>query len=162
MATVAGVLVALSGRMIWAALSGMETIAFAALTLVALDRLLDHPLDVPASALLGLAALLRPEGYLFFLFVFLLFLLSPRSAGANALTVIWRASANMLAFAAIILPYMLFSFGVTGSVLPNTFFANARELTTVEYMFRYVRYLGDDKSVVLVMALLVVYRNPRP
>jgi hypothetical protein len=156
-AVVAGVLVALSGRMIWAALSGMETIAFAALTLVALDRLLDHPLDVPASALLGLAALLRPEGYLLFFFVFLLFLLSPRSAGANALTVIWRASANILAFAVIILPYMLFSFSITGSVLPNTFFANARELTAVEYLFRYVGYLGDDNSVVLVLALLGLF-----
>jgi hypothetical protein len=81
-------------------------------------------------------------------------LLSPRSAGANALTVIWRASANILAFAVIILPYMLFSFSITGSVLPNTFFANARELTAVEYLFRYVGYLGDDNSVVLVLALL--------
>ena len=40
-------------------------------TLLALDRLDDHPLDVATSALLGLAALLRPEGYLLFFFVVL-------------------------------------------------------------------------------------------
>ena len=144
---------ALSGRMVWAALSGMETVAFAALTLLALDRLLDHPLDVPTSALMGLAALFRPEGYLLFFFVVLLSLLAPRPSGTGLSSVL-RLSSNILVFALIISPYALFSFSATGSLLPNTFRANARELTTVEYLFRYVRYVGDDNSVVLVLALL--------
>lgn len=153
MATVAGVLVALTGRLVWAALSGMETVAFAALTLLALDRLLDHPLDVSTSALLGLAALLRPEGYLLFFFVVLLSLLSPRPSGTG-LSSILRFSSNIFVFALIISPYALFSFSATGSLLPNTFRANARELTTAEYLFSYVRYVGDDNSVILVLALL--------
>ena len=152
-AVVAGALVALSGRMGWAALSGMETVAFAALTLLALDRLLDHPLDVATSALLGLAALLRPEGYLLFFFVVLLSLLSPRPSGAGSSSVL-RLSSSLLVFALIISPYALFSFSANGSLLPNTFRANARELTTAEYLFRYVRYVGDDNSVVLVLALM--------
>ncbi len=154
LAVTAGVLVALSGRMIWAALSGMETVAFAALTLLALDRLIDRPLDVPTSALLGLAALLRPEGYLLFFFVILLSLLSPRPPEANLPFVIRRSSLNILTFAFVVSPYVVFSFAATGSLLPNTFRANARELTTVEYLFRYVRYAGDDNSIVLVLALL--------
>jgi len=163
-ATVAGALVALSGRMLWAALSGMETLAFAALTLLALDRLLDHSLDVPTSALLGLAALLRPEGYLLFLFVVLISLFSPRPSGSNSFLVLRHLSSNVFIFAIIILPYVLFSFATTGSPLPNTFRANARELTSVEYLFRYVRFVGDDNSVVLVLALLglwVANRNRR-
>jgi len=154
LAVTTGVLVALSGRMIWAALSGMETVAFAALTLLALDRLIDRPLDVPTSALLGLAALLRPEGYLLFFFVIVLSLLSPRPPEANSLFVIRRSSSSILAFAVIVSPYIVFSFATTGSLLPNTFHANARELTTVEYLLRYVRYAGDDNSIVLVLALL--------
>jgi hypothetical protein len=150
---VAGVLVALSGRMVWAALSGMETVAFAALTLLALDRWLDHSLDVPTSALLGLAALFRPEGYLLFFFVVLLSLLSPRLSGAGSPSVL-RLVSSAFVCALIISPYILFSFAATGSWLPNTFRANARELTTIEYLFLYLRYLGDDNSVVLVLALL--------
>jgi hypothetical protein len=153
LAAVAGVLVALSGRMIWAALSGMETVAFAAITLLAIDRLLDRPLDVPTSALLGLAALLRPEGYLLFFFAVLLSLLSPRRSGTSSSSVL-RFSSNAFVFVLIVSPYLVFSFVTNGSLLPNTFRANARELTTVEYLFRYVRYLGDDNSVVLVLALL--------
>jgi arabinofuranosyltransferase len=84
LAIVAGALVALSGRMAWAALSGMETLAFAALTLLAVYRLLDHPLDVRTSALLGLAALLRPEGCLLFAFLFLLSLLNMRGSPREA------------------------------------------------------------------------------
>jgi arabinofuranosyltransferase len=152
-ATASGALVALSGRMVWAALSGMETVAFAALTLLALDRLLDQPLDVPASALLGLAALLRPEGYLLFFIVVLLSLLSPRPSGTGSSSVL-RLSSNTFVFALIISPYILFSFASTGSLLPNTFRANARELTTVEYLSHYLRYVAEDNSVVLVMALL--------
>jgi arabinofuranosyltransferase len=160
-ATVAGALVALSGRMIWAALSGMETLAFAALTLAALDRLLDHPLDAPTSALLGLAALLRPEGYLLFFFVVLISLFSPRPSGYNLLLALRRLSSNVLIFAIIVLPYVLFSFAATGSPLPNTFRANARELTSVEYLFRYVRFVADDNSVVLVLALLGLWAASR-
>lgn len=137
-AGLAGVLVALSGRLAWSALSGMETAAFAALTLLAIYRLLDRPLDAPVSMLLGLAALLRPEGYLLFALLVLNDLLSvirsQPSVTRGQRSVVIRLLSGVLIFALIIAPYIVFSLATTGSPLPSTFRANARELSTLQYL----------------------------
>ena len=66
----AGAIVAVNGRMVWAGLSALETTLFAALSLLAIGA---HITDRTAgryrlgtAALFGLAALTRPEGYLLF------------------------------------------------------------------------------------------------
>ena len=157
-AVLAGVLVALTGRMAWAALSGMETLAFAALTLLAIYRLLEHPLNVATSALFGLAALLRPEGYLLFALAVVsdqLSVIRSQSATTGSLrSAAFRLLQNALAFSVIIAPYILFSLATTDSPLPNTFRANARELTSIEYAFQYIQYAVSDNPLAFVMAML--------
>jgi len=177
LATLAGVLVALSGRLAWAALSGMETAAFAALTLLAIYRLLDRPLDVITSAILGSAALLRPEGYLLFALLVISdqgSAISRRTSSGDSLQstarrpsspapvaqqrgFVLRHLSNVVVFALIIAPYILFSLATTGSPLPNTFRANARELPTLQYLFGYVvNYAAYDN----VLAILFIFGAP--
>ncbi len=167
-AIAAGVLVALSGRLAWTALSGMETAAFAAASLLALYQLADHPLDVPTSALLGLAALLRPEGYLLFALVLILslfpFLSLSKARPIHPSSIVLRPFLNLLTFAIIISPYLIFSFAVTGSPLPNTFRANARELPAAEYLVHYLRYMADDNALLLLLipfGLFAAWRDRR-
>lgn len=161
LAGLAGVLVALSGRLAWSALSGMETAAFAALTLLAVSRLLDRQLDAPVFILLGLAALLRPEGYLLFALLVLNELLSvirrqPTVTGSRRSAII-RLFSGALTFTLVIAPYIVFSFAVAGSPLPNTFRANARELPTLQYLVRYVvDYTARDN----VLASLFIFCAP--
>lgn len=160
-AGLAGVLVALSGRLAWSALSGMETAAFAALTLLVIYRLLDRPLDAPVSILLGLAALLRPEGYLLFALLVLNELVSvicgrPRMDERLRSAAI-RLVSSVFTFALVIAPYIVFSFATTGSPLPNTFRANARELPTVQYLAGYVlNYAARDN----ILAILFIFSAP--
>ena len=169
LAGLAGVLVALSGRLAWAALSGMETVAFAALTLLALHRLLDHPLDARTSALLGLAALLRPEGYLLFALLVIGDQWSATRCSSSPPPVLSQRSisrllSNLMTFAVIIAPYLLFSLAATGSPLPNTFRANARELTSVQYLFGYVvNYAVYDNplSALFIIGALMAWRDQR-
>ena len=69
-AWLAGAVVALNGRFAWAGLSGLETPLFAALSLAAIAAYLSDRAAgryrLRTSALFGLAALSRPEGYLLF------------------------------------------------------------------------------------------------
>jgi len=69
-AWLAGAVVALNGRFAWAGLSGLETPLFAALSLAGIAAYLSDRTAgryrLRTSALFGLAALSRPEGYLLF------------------------------------------------------------------------------------------------
>jgi len=126
-AWLAGVVVATNGRMVWAGLSALETVLFATLSLLAIGSHLHdratHRYRLRTAALFGLAALSRPEGYL-------LFALSL----ADFTWSIWRrperAAAGLpllpvVLFAAIVLPYLLFSLRTSGHLLPNTYHAKA-------------------------------------
>jgi hypothetical protein len=168
LAGLTGVLVALSGRLAWSALSGMETAAFAALTLLAIYRLLDRPLDAPVSVLLGLAALLRPEGYLLFALLVLNELpsaiRSKTGAAGDRRSAIIRLLSGVLTFGLVIAPYIVFSLATTGSPLPNTFRANAREMPTLQYLARYVvDYVARDNAlaVLFIFCAPIAWRDRR-
>jgi hypothetical protein len=127
-ALLAGILTAMSGRLAWAGLSGMETSLF---TLISLLSILRHDAErhdrrpaFGSAALFGLASLLRPEGYLLFAFALLdrwLGLWSQRQGVAS-----WSRQLTMEAgavglYLAFIAPYPIFSYAATGHWLPNTF-----------------------------------------
>ena len=65
-AVLAGLGVALSGRLLWAGLAGMETTAFAALSLAAIWAYSRSGLRLFPALLFGLASQLRPEGHALF------------------------------------------------------------------------------------------------
>jgi len=171
-AWLAGAVVATNGRMVWAGLSALETCLFATLSLIAIGA---HLSDRAAcryrlrtAALFGLAALARPEGYL-------LFALSladyTRSAVLRDTQHVSRftshASCILLSaatFAAIVLPYLLFSLRTSGHLLPNTYHAKASVDFSLDLDFLSVtaRYLILDNPLLLpfyVLGLGVLLRR---
>ena len=137
-ALAAGALCCVEWHLIWAALSGMETLLFCTLALPLMARAIDHP-DRPrrhlATGLLGgLLVLTRPEGALLVGLVGLdpwIRMLQRRRQVED-----WPASlkgqfARSLALSAGFLlpvaPYIVFNMVVSGSPFPNTFYAKQAE-----------------------------------
>ena len=142
LALLAGALTAMSGPLVWGALSGME-VSLAAL--LATSALLGHASghDAVAAALLALAALARPEVVLLALLVWL----------ARPLT--WRRTVLFaLAMAACLGPWVAFNVATTGAPLPATasakiegglvgFLAGAREGLLEALVARPLRFEGE-------------------
>jgi hypothetical protein len=92
--------------------SGLETLLFVALLLLALERLLVAGRPAAAGAVFALAAMTRPEGGLYWL-VTLPFSSRRRSLVAT------------LSFLVLYLPYFIWRWTYYGWLLPNTFYVKA-------------------------------------
>ena len=129
-AWLAGAVVATNGRFIWAGLSALETCLFATLSLLAIGAHLSdrtaHRYRLRTAALFGLAALVRPEGYLLFALALADFIVQIGES-ANRQISEWRRLPLLpvILFAAIVLPYLIFSLRTSGHLLPNTYHAKA-------------------------------------
>jgi hypothetical protein len=136
-AWLAGMVVALNGRTVWAGLSALEICLFAALSLVAIGMHLTdrsaHRYRLRTAALFGLAALSRPEGYLLFALSVadhvwgILHATDHKLRFPRDVLRIFRQLPLLpiLLFVAIISPYLLFSYYSSGHLLPNTYRAKA-------------------------------------
>lgn len=125
-AVLATLSVAMVGRLIWAGMAGMETTAFAALSLAAVWAYHRQGLRPLPVLLLAFGTQLRPEGHALFA------LLVADTAWKNwqnnsfNLPALWKTFALPFAlYAVVVLPYSLFSLATTGHPLPNTFYAKA-------------------------------------
>jgi len=111
-----GLVVALTPRLVWGSLSGMEVCLYAALATFGICRHLET-LDRSAcwwgTASLALAALARPE-------CLLLFPLAMADRFRFSRQVPWK---HLLLFAALLAPFVLFNLFTLGRPLPNTFYA---------------------------------------
>lgn len=123
----AGVCVILSGRLLWAGLAGMETTAFAAVSLAAVWVYHRNGLRPFAALLFGLAGQLRPEGHALFALAAADSLLPLIIPGLRkpARFDTRNFALSLLIYGVIAAPYMLFSLSATGRPLPNTFYAKA-------------------------------------
>ena len=157
-AWLSGAVVATNGRFVWAGLSALETCLFATLSLLAISAYLGsqhwperaragskispappvygsaHRYRLRTAALFGLAALVRPEGYLLFALALADFVVrvgesASRRVGESASRRMggWRRVplVPVILFAAIVLPYLVFSLHTSGHFLPNTYHAKA-------------------------------------
>jgi hypothetical protein len=127
-ALLAGLGVALTGRMLWAGLAGMETTAFAALSLAAIWAYSRWGISWFPALLFGLAGQLRPEGHALFALALAdaawMWWLANRSATDGRLRSLARHFLPaLIIYALIAAPYSLFSLATTGRPLPNTFYA---------------------------------------
>lgn len=116
---VAGVALALSWPLVWAAGSGMETLLFMALGLALLAQ---YSGSAQSGWRLGLVAglliLVRPDGLILVVLVLLALVLQAK----------WRRLGLTLAAALVLLlPYFAFNYAVSGVLWPNTFYAKQAE-----------------------------------
>ncbi|MFO7743613.1 MAG: hypothetical protein R6X31_15020 [Anaerolineae bacterium] len=164
-AWLAGAVVAVNGRMIWAGLSALETCLFAALTLVAVSS---HLRDRRAgrfrlrtAAVFGMAALVRPEGYLLFALAVadaVLAALASPSPASRLATCASRLLPGVALFGALVLPYLVFSLRSAGHLLPNTFSAKAtfNFRPSLDFLSLASRYLVLDNLLLLPFFVLGV------
>jgi hypothetical protein len=125
-----------TGWLAWSALSGMEVTLFAFLSLAGLDLAIRERRDESrppiALAVLGLAALARPEGLLLVVLAGCDRLFRFRSAGGGrplwalpTRATLGRVMLGLTAAAIVVLPVVLFNVAVGGTPLPSTFVAKA-------------------------------------
>jgi len=118
-ALAAGLFVAFEWHLVWSAASGMETLLFSALALLAF--VLDparHALRL--GLVLGTSLLVRPDGLLLLPLVLARALLHPVRPFA-------KAGRLVSGFALLCLPYLAFNHWLAGSLWPNTFYAKQAE-----------------------------------
>jgi arabinofuranosyltransferase len=129
----------------WAAFSGMETILFVFLSLLALERHLAGAKPLVVGLICGLLTLARPEGV-----ILLALLLLDTTAGrwGTIRRVGWRGLGAhvlwlMAGFVVPVAPYLVFNLSVTGNLFPNTFYAKQAEyeelLTSLPLWIRWAR-----------------------
>lgn len=124
----AGLAAALEWHLVWAAVSGMETLLFVWLALALWDRVIAGPSRRPfLTGLLGGALVLtRPEGAV------AVGLAAVGAAWAEATDGRWRqgltAAGWMAAGAGVVVaPYLALNFHLSGTLWPNTFYAKQAE-----------------------------------
>jgi len=163
-AWLAGMVVAVNGRMVWAGLSALEICLFATLSLLAVNAHLSdraaRRYRLRTAALFGLAALSRPECYLLFALSLADFVWNNWRRPEHASRIIPRRLPLLpvVLFVAIVLPYLLFSLRTGGHLLPNTYHAKAVVDFRLDRDFLSVaaRYLILDNPLLLPFYVLGV------
>lgn len=159
-AVLAGLGVAFSGRLLWAGLAGMETTAFAALSLAAIWAYSRTGLRLFPALLFGLASQLRPEGHA-------LFALAVADAAWQWIRIErdtspggWGGATRtffppLALYILLAMPYSLFSLSTTGRLLPNTFYAKVGS----QYFFSWrtlwetVVWHWQDNPISIILAI---------
>jgi hypothetical protein len=129
-ALAAGILTALEWHLLWAAVSGMETVLFTALAVwlmaLALDPTPGVRRPVTVGVLGGLLVLTRPEGLL------LVGLILAAQAGQGSKSSDWLDFGwSLAALAALLAPWLAFNWRVSGTLFPNTFYAKQLEYASL-------------------------------
>ena len=147
----AGLLCAVEWHLVWASVSGMETILFTALSLGLLEYYFSHiaavcgPPGEPVSVqkeqaivraigiglLAGVLVLTRPEGVVLAGMVLLAMVGVPWPSTREELRLrLVTAGVAGVAMAAVLSPYVAFNLRTSGTILPNTFYAKQAEYQT--------------------------------
>ena len=162
----AGLGVAATGRLLWAGLAGMETTAFAALSLAAVWAYVRWGLRPFPVLLFALAAQLRPEGHALFALAALDTAVTHLAARKAWRELLRQTAVAGLLYGVVAAPYVLFSLATTGRPLPNTFYAKASASTL--FSWRTLRetavYHWQDNPVsvaLLSLGLIPLWRRGR-
>ena len=171
LAMLAGLGVALTGRMVWAGWSGMEATAFAFASLLAVRHYKYCGMTAVTALLMGLASQLRPEAHALFALAGLSWFVSYFWQVENRNRVgiqlfAKQASIALGVYLLVALPYALFSLSVTGKPLANTFYAKSN--TGFAFSIRTLRetlalhWWDNPVSFLLVpFGLVVLWRKSR-
>lgn len=119
-----GVFIALEWHMLWAAASGMETLLHATLATVVLSMLAGGTRKYAVLGLLtGLSVWLRPDGVTLVGPVLAVLALS----GLDGTSRLRALASVAVGFGAFFIPYLAFNLWLSGTPMPNTFYAKQAE-----------------------------------
>lgn len=159
----AGVLLALEWHLLWAALSGMETLLMAVLVLAVLFGLLyldsrpprgsDHWRWLGIGALIGAGIWLRPEAVtLFGPALFTVLLDARQGLSRRAGLALAAVTGGLAAF----LPYLAFNRWLAGTWWPNTFFAKQAEYAELRQIPVWERLLAQPMPLLVGVGVLLL------
>ncbi len=124
-----GVLIGLNWHLTWAAVSGMETLAFACVILMVVFVLLKKP--IPwwlASGLVGLSVWLRPDGITLLGPLIFIWFFETHSRRTSSLDFMMAT----VPIVSLLLAYSVFNFSLSGNIFPNTFYAKQVEYASMQ------------------------------
>jgi hypothetical protein len=134
-------LTAFTGRIVWSALSGMETTMFMMFCILGIyfhiKNLQSGKFSLLPALFISLATVSRPEGFLLFgLYMFDISanLIKVKAVKANILNLFFA----LIIFIIISFPYLIFSYTISGHFFPNTFRGQGGGLTLIPN-FNYLR-----------------------
>ncbi len=165
-ALIFSILFLLCGRFAWAALSGMEVTFFTFLLILFLLFYIKDKNKYLIVSIIGLASVVRPEGYLMFGFYVLNELVGEIRSWKSVKHFISSLILPNIIYLIFILPYLIFSFKVTGSFLPNTFNAQdavgafafySRLKIAAIYLLRYIYLLVLDNPLLTLLLPLGLF-----
>ena len=148
-----GVALALEWHLVWAAYSGMETILFALLVTAALGMIiLGSSKYLGLGILIGLSVWVRPEG---------ITLLGPAVIVILLTRTTWSKRVGWLinlgvGFGSLFALYLLFNLTISGSPLPNTFYAKQAEYADILKVPFMTRFVGEVLPVLAGMGTLLL------
>jgi hypothetical protein len=136
-----GIACLLEWHLAWAALSGMEVMTFAFLSLLLLERTAARARPIWLGLIGGLLVLTRPEGIVLVALVALalaadglgaLFAGHSRDEGGQAPVTLWRVliiplTGLVAGLALLVVPYVVLNATLAGQPFPNTFYAKQAE-----------------------------------
>ncbi|HMQ68934.1 MAG TPA: hypothetical protein PKC58_08080 [Ignavibacteria bacterium] len=115
---------AITGRVVWSAMSGMETTMFMFFSILGvyyhIKNLKDGKFTIFPALLFALATVSRPEGFLLSaLYFFDVIMISLNEK--NFKDIFFKFISALLIFGMITFPYLIFSYNISGHFFPNTF-----------------------------------------
>ena len=126
----AGLVFILEWHMAWAAFSGMETILHIFLILLVMNILLNDARNyLAAGMVVGVSIWVRPDGLTLLGPLALAVFLMKASPAARLKTLLLL----VLGFGIFFLPYLLFNLVISGTPMPNTFYAKQAEYIAWQY-----------------------------
>jgi hypothetical protein len=153
LAWLAALLLLFEWHLVWAAGSGMETLLYGLLVLLALSWLLKGSISwVGLGALVGLSAWVRPDGIT--LLGPALMVLVLREGG-------WRLKLRSglvlaLGFTMLFAPYLVFNQTLAGAWWPNTFFAKQAEYAVLRQQSLLVRLLQQAELPLIGVGFILL------
>lgn len=144
-----GALLVVEYHLVWSALSGMETVLFAALCLAAMHLALrPAPHALAAGALAGLAMLVRPEGLTLLAPLAIVLVVRRSKPGA------WLQLAA--GFVLFLVPYLLFNYNLSGTWWPSTLYAKQAEYAVLLAQPLWLRFGAQAAAPLTGVGLLAL------
>ncbi|HMS64185.1 MAG TPA: hypothetical protein PKD83_02895 [Ignavibacteria bacterium] len=161
-------LTVLNGRFAWSSLSGMETTMFTFFTILSvyfhIENLRLNKFNLLPALFLALSTVSRPEGFLLFglyLFDVILNLILQKELKQNFIKLVL----SVLIFLIITLPYLIFSYKISGHFFPNTFRGQGGEFHLIpnfEYILISITYFLKDNlitGILYIVSVLYYFKN---